>query len=79
MARWRPNVFFDMSGGETIEEHGERRGYIAGDIGVEKLVWGSDCPAEHVQEHVERFGPEHPFSRNPSTFKSEFKRAPCAL
>src|SRR5438067_111850 len=35
VARWRPNVFFDMSGGETIEEHGEKRGYIAGDIGVE--------------------------------------------
>ena len=55
VARWRPNVFFDMSGGETIEEHGEKRGYIAGDIGVEKLVWGSDCPAEEVQEHVARF------------------------
>jgi uncharacterized protein len=55
VARWRPHVFFDMSGGETIEEHGEKRGYIAGDIGVEKLVWGSDCPAEEVHEHVERF------------------------
>ncbi len=55
VARWRPNVYLDMSGGETIEEHGEQRGYIAGDIGVEKLLWGSDCPAEEVQEHVTRF------------------------
>lgn len=55
VARWRHHVFFDMSGGETIEEHGERRGYIGGDIGVEKLVWGSDCPAEEVSAHVERF------------------------
>jgi predicted TIM-barrel fold metal-dependent hydrolase len=55
VARWRPNVFFDLSGGETIEEDGEKRGYIAGSIRVEKLVWGSDCPAEEVQEHVDRF------------------------
>lgn len=55
VARWRPHVYFDMSGGETIEEHGEKRGYIAGDIGVEKLVWGSDCPGEEVHEHVARF------------------------
>ncbi len=55
VARWRPNVFFDLSGGETIEDHGEQRGYIGGEIGVEKLVWGSDCPAEEVQAHVDRF------------------------
>jgi predicted TIM-barrel fold metal-dependent hydrolase len=55
VARWRANVFFDLSGGETIENDGERRGYIAGAIGVEKLVWGSDCSAEGVQEHVDRF------------------------
>jgi uncharacterized protein len=55
VARWRPNVFFDLSGGETIEDDGEQRGYIAGAIGVEKLVWGSDCPAEEVQDHVDRF------------------------
>lgn len=55
VARWRPNVYFDMSGGETIEDHGEQRGYIGREIGVEKLVWGSDCPAEEVQAHVDRF------------------------
>jgi predicted TIM-barrel fold metal-dependent hydrolase len=55
VARWRHNVYLDMSGGETIEEHGEKRGYIAGDISVDKLVWGSDCPAEEVHEHVVRF------------------------
>lgn len=55
VARWRHNVFFDMSGGTTIEEHGEQRGYIAQDIGVEKLVWGSDCRTEEIQEHVDRF------------------------
>lgn len=55
VVRWRPNVYLDMSGGETIEEHGEKRGYIAQDISADKLVWGSDCPAEEVHEHVERF------------------------
>ena len=55
VARWRHNVFFDLSGGETIEEHGETRGYIGGEIGVEKLVWGSDCGAEEIGEHVDRF------------------------
>lgn len=55
VARWRPNVFFDMSGGETIEDHAEQRGYIGGEIGIEKLVWGSDCPAEEVLAHVDRF------------------------
>ncbi|MFN8555977.1 MAG: amidohydrolase family protein [Dehalococcoidia bacterium] len=55
VARWRPNVFLDMSGGETIEEHGEKRGYIAQDIAVEKLVWGSDCRADEIDAHVQRF------------------------
>lgn len=55
VARWRPNVYVDMSGGETIEEHGERRGYIAQDIGVEKLVWGSDCATDQIQVHIDRF------------------------
>jgi predicted TIM-barrel fold metal-dependent hydrolase len=55
VVRWRQNVFLDMSGGETIEEHGEKRGYIAQDIGVEKLVWGSDCRPEEIQDHVTRF------------------------
>lgn len=55
VARWRPNVFFDLSGGEVIEEDGEKRGIIAGSIRVEKLVWGSDCAAEEVQAHVDRF------------------------
>jgi predicted TIM-barrel fold metal-dependent hydrolase len=55
VARWRANVFFDMSGGEVIERHGEERGYIARDIAVEKLVWGSDCRPEKIRDHVERF------------------------
>ena len=32
-----------MSGGETIERHAVERKLIGSEIGVEKLVWGSDC------------------------------------
>lgn len=55
VARWRPNVFFDLSGGETIERHAVERSLIGREIGVEKLVWGSDCAIEAIQEHVDRF------------------------
>ena len=55
VARWRHNVSFDLSGGETIEQHAVERGLIGREIGVEKLVWGSDCGIEEIQEHVDRF------------------------
>jgi predicted TIM-barrel fold metal-dependent hydrolase len=55
VARWRSNVFFDLSGGETIEQHAVERGYIGQEIGVEKLTFGSDCGADEVREHVDRF------------------------
>ncbi|MCS6802872.1 MAG: amidohydrolase family protein [Chloroflexota bacterium] len=55
VARWRPNVFFDLSGGETIERHAEERRLIGYEIGVEKLLWGSDCAADEIQAHVDRF------------------------
>src|SRR5579883_406211 len=55
VARWRPNVFFDLSGGETIERHAVERRMIGYEIGVEKLTLGSDCGADEIHEHVERF------------------------
>lgn len=55
VARWRHNVYFDLSGGETIEEDSVRLGLIGDRIGVEKLVWGSDCGIEEIQEHIDRF------------------------
>lgn len=55
VARWRNFVFFDLSGGEVIERHAMERGYIGREIGVEKLVWGSDCRPDEVQTHVRRF------------------------
>jgi predicted TIM-barrel fold metal-dependent hydrolase len=55
VARWRHNVHFDLSGGETIEQHAVERGLIGREIGAEKLVWGSDCGIDEIQEHVDRF------------------------
>jgi predicted TIM-barrel fold metal-dependent hydrolase len=55
VARWRRNVFFDLSGGETIERHAVERGMIGNEIGIEKLTFGSDCGADEVREHVDRF------------------------
>ncbi len=55
VARWRRWVYFDMSGGRTIERHAVERGLIGGEIAIEKLIFGSDCPADEIHEHVERF------------------------
>jgi predicted TIM-barrel fold metal-dependent hydrolase len=59
VARWRHNVWFDMSGGETIERHLVERKLLAansqGEFGVEKLVWGSDCGMDEIAEHIRRF------------------------
>ncbi|HLZ70214.1 MAG TPA: amidohydrolase family protein [Dehalococcoidia bacterium] len=55
VARWRTNVFFDLSGGETIERHAVERRMIGYEIGVEKLTFGSDCGADEIREHVDRF------------------------
>ncbi len=54
VARWRHFVYFDLSGGEIIERHAYERGYIGREIGVEKLVWGSDCPPDEIATHVKR-------------------------
>jgi uncharacterized protein len=55
VARWRHNVWFDLSGGETIERHAVERRMIGYEIGVEKLTFGSDCRADEISEHVQRF------------------------
>ena len=55
IARWRTNVSLDMSGGETIERHAVELGLIGGEIGIEKLVFGSDCGMDDIREHIDRF------------------------
>lgn len=55
VARWRHNVYFDMSGGETIERHAIERKLIGTEIGIEKLVFGSDCGMDDIARHIDRF------------------------
>ena len=55
VARWRHNVWFDMSGGETIERHAIERKLIGSEFGIEKLVFGSDCGMDEIKEHIDRF------------------------
>src|SRR5690606_4054148 len=55
VARWRHHVWFDMSGGETIERHAVERQLIGVEIGIEKLVWGSDCGMDEIKDHIDRF------------------------
>lgn len=55
VARWRRWVYFDMSGGRTLERHAVERGLIGKEIPIEKLIFGSDCAADEIHEHVERF------------------------
>lgn len=55
VARWRHNVYFDMSGGETIERHAIERKLIGTEFGIEKLVWGSDCDMDEIRNHINRF------------------------
>jgi predicted TIM-barrel fold metal-dependent hydrolase len=55
VARWRRYVYFDMSGGRTLERHAMERNLIGSEIPIEKLIFGSDCAADEIHEHVERF------------------------
>ena len=55
VSRWRRWVYFDMSGGRTLERHAVERQLIGREFPLEKLIFGSDCAADEVHEHVERF------------------------
>ena len=55
VARWRHNVYFDFSGGTTIERHAVERRLIGHEIGCEKLIFGSDTAPEKIAEHIRRW------------------------
>jgi predicted TIM-barrel fold metal-dependent hydrolase len=55
VARWRHNVYFDISGGTTIERHALERHLIGDEIGYEKLIFGSDCAPDKIAEHIRRW------------------------
>ena len=55
VARWRHNVYFDFSGGTTIERHAVERRLIGHEIGFEKLIFGSDTAPEKIAHHIRRW------------------------
>lgn len=55
VARWRHNVYFDFSGGTTIERHAVERRLIGHEIGYEKLIFGSDTAPDKIAEHIRRW------------------------
>ncbi|MCK9524916.1 MAG: amidohydrolase family protein [Limnochordia bacterium] len=52
IARWRPRLFFDISGGDVVRRHIETGGYIKQEIRPEKLVYASDCDLTRVKKDV---------------------------
>lgn len=55
VARWRHHVYFDFSGGTTIERHAVERRLIGHEIGYEKLIFGSDTSPEKIGDHIRRW------------------------
>lgn len=53
IARWRPRVYFDISGGEVVRRHILSGGFIGREISPTKLVYGSDCDLSRLKGDVE--------------------------
>jgi predicted TIM-barrel fold metal-dependent hydrolase len=52
VARWRPNVSFDISGGTVVRRHIVERRLIRSEIHPMKLCWGSDCSIPHMSREL---------------------------
>jgi uncharacterized protein len=52
VARWRRNVYFDISGGRVVRRHILDRDMIFKEILPEKLMFGSDCDVAHMSREV---------------------------
>ncbi len=55
VARWRPRLYFDVSGGDTVHNHILEGGYIGKEISPRKLVYGSDCDHRRMKEDLLRW------------------------
>ncbi len=53
IARWRPRLFFDISGGDVVQRHIVEGGYIKKEISVGKLVYGSDCDLQRLKSDIQ--------------------------
>ena len=52
IARWRPRLFFDLSGGDAVRDQILEGDFINNEIRPEKLVYGSDCDLERMKRDV---------------------------
>lgn len=48
IARWRKNLYFDVSGGEVVRRHTIEEGYINKEISTGKLVFGTDSSIDKM-------------------------------
>jgi uncharacterized protein len=53
VARWRRNVYFDVSGGDVVRRHIKERRLIGAEISPNKLCFGSDCITPSIAAEVE--------------------------
>jgi len=52
VARWRRNVYFDISGGDVVRRHLTERGYIKREISPDKLIFGSDSVTDRIEPEI---------------------------
>ena len=52
VARWRRNVYFDISGGAVVRRHLLERRMLRSEVATRKLVWGSDCDMAHMSREL---------------------------
>jgi uncharacterized protein len=52
IARWRRNIYFDISGGTVVRRHLLERGMLGTEVSTRKLVWGSDCDLAHISREL---------------------------
>ena len=55
IARWRPRVYFDISGGDVVHNHIVEGGYIGKEISPRKLVYGSDSDHRRMKADILRW------------------------
>ena len=52
VARWRRNVYFDISGGTVVRRHLLQRRMLREEVSTLKLTWGSDCDMAHMSREL---------------------------
>jgi uncharacterized protein len=55
VARWRPRLYFDISGGDVVHNHIVEGGYIGKEISPRKLIYGSDSDHRRMKADILRW------------------------